>query len=148
MELSKKFSYLSVISFNSTEESLKALVNQEVDVVINDYINTNILMVKEFRGKIYMPTSILGIPKLITEDNIAFPVNKQKKDLLNKVDKTIKMLEKEGVINELLKYWPEIKPYPNLGMLITINVLVFVLLFLILIGFFKYLNIDRYLKPL
>ncbi len=110
---------------------MKAVVNQEVDVVIND-----------FRGKIYMPKGFLGIPNLVTEDYIAFPVNKQKKELLYKVDRTIKMLEKEGVINELLKYWPEIKPYPNLGMLLTINVLVFVFLFLIIVGFFKYLK-DR-----
>jgi PAS domain S-box-containing protein len=144
LELSKKFKNLDVIRFNSTEESLIALVNQQVDVVINDYINTNILMVvKDFRGKIYMPKGILGVPKLITEDYIAFPVNKQKQELLGKFNRTIEMLEEEGIINELIKHWPEIKPYPNIGVIITINVLVFIFIFLIIIGFFKYLK-DRH----
>lgn len=146
LEMCKNFVNCKVVGFDSTEDSLVALVNKNVDLVLNDYINTNIMMVRQFRGKIYMPKGIFDIPKLVTKDVIAFPVNKQKKELLEKFNKTIKELDREGYINELLKFWPEIKPYPNIEKIMLINFSFFVLLLFVVVGIFKYSHYRRICK--
>ncbi|MCX7990536.1 MAG: transporter substrate-binding domain-containing protein [Proteobacteria bacterium] len=111
---SQKFINCKVVSFNSTEESINALIDKKVDVVLNDFLNTNWLMFKKYRGSIVIPRNFLDLPVSLTKDKIAFPVNKNRADLLEKFNDALRQLKQEGYIAQLLKANPYIPHYPNL----------------------------------
>ncbi len=135
-KLCEKFHNCQVVSFNTTEASIDALVNKQVDLVLNDYINTHFLMIKSYRGKIFFVKGLFDYPKLITKDNIAFIVSKKRDDILFKFNYTMDKLNKEKYIENLLKFWPEIHTYPDMERVILIYAaflgLIFIIIFLAL----------------
>ncbi|MCX7769806.1 MAG: transporter substrate-binding domain-containing protein [Proteobacteria bacterium] len=140
--LCSKYQNCEVISFESTEESIEALINKRVNFVLNDYINTHFLMVKHYRGKIFFVKGMFDNPKLITKDKIAFAINKNKKDLFERINSTLIKLKKEKYIDNLLKFWPEIRNYPDIEKMIFINFSFLGLIFIIAIVGIKYYK-DR-----
>ncbi len=140
-KISQKYNNCEVIPFETTEDSIEALVNKKVDVAINDFINTNWLMFKKFRGKIFIPKNILDIPIYLSRDKIAFPISKHREDLLKKFNSTIIELKKEGYITRLKDANPYIPDFPNL-IKIAVGITVAFLL-LICIIFLVYRNLRN-----
>lgn len=134
---SEKFQNCQVISFDSTEASFDALIEKKVDVVLNDFLNTNWLMFKKYRGKIVIPRNILDIPISLTKDRVAFPVNKKRVDLLQKFNEVLVQLKKEGYIDKLLNANPYIPNYPNLLKRIVLLLLLSFLLLIVVILFYR-----------
>ncbi len=114
MNLTERFQDLKIIPFDSTEESIDALIEGKVDVVINDYLNTESLMHEKYRGKIKIKKGLGGLPELLTRDEIAIAISKQRPDLLRQFNATIKNLKKSGMIGSLLEHWPSIHSLPDL----------------------------------
>lgn len=112
-ELSKRFNNLQVIPFSSTEESIDALIDERVDVVINDYLNTESLMHERFRGKIKIKKGLAGLPEFLTHDYIAIAINKQRPDLLKLFNDSIKEMKRSGMFESLLEHWPSIHTLPD-----------------------------------
>lgn len=140
-KISQKYNNCEVIPFETTEDSIEALVNKKVDVAINDFINTNWLMFSKFRGKIFIPKNILDIPIHLSRDKIAFPISKHREDLLKKFNSTILELKKEGYITRLKDANPYIPDFPNL-IKIAVGITVASLL-LICIIFLVYRNLRN-----
>ncbi len=113
MRLAERFQNLSVIPFDSTEQSIDALIDGRVDVVINDYLNTESLMYERYRGKIKIKKGLAGLPELLTRDEIAIAISKQRPDILRQFDATLKNLKKSGMIESLLEHWPSIHLLPD-----------------------------------
>lgn len=145
-KLCEKFENCQVISFDSTEESVEALVNKKVDLVLNDYINTHFLMVKSYRGKIFFVKGLFDNPKLITKDYIAFIINKRRPDIFSKFNKTVKKLKREKYIENLLKFWPEIRTYPDIEKVIIVNLSFLGLIFIIALLGLKHYKDKEILK--
>lgn len=145
-KLCEKFQNCQVISFDSTEDSIDALINKKVDLVLNDYINTHFLMVKSYRGKIFFVKGLFDNPKLITKDHIAFIVSKKRPDILDKFNKTLKKLEKQNYIENLLKFWPEIHKYPDIEKVVLVNFSFLGLIFIIALLGLKHYKDKEILK--
>ncbi len=107
-ELSKGFKGLQIFSFNSTEESLDALIEGKVDIVLNDYVNTTMLMHEKYLGKIKIKEGFLKLPELLTHDSIAIAVNKNRPELRNIFEKTLKEIKGSGIMDRMLEKWPQI----------------------------------------
>lgn len=112
-ELSKKYVNLSVIPFNSTEESIDALVDGRVDVVINDYLNTESLMHERYRGRIKIKKGLAGFPELLTHDSIGIAISKQRPDLLKHFNDSLNVIKRGGMFDSLLDRWPSIHTLPD-----------------------------------
>lgn len=112
-ELSKKFEHLSVIPFNSTEDSIDALIDGRVDVVINDYLNTESHMHDRYRGKIKIKKGFAGFPELLTHDSIAIAISKGRPDLLKIFNDSLNEIKRGGMFGSLLDHWPSIHTLPN-----------------------------------
>lgn len=112
--LSKRFTSLSVVPFNSTEESINALIDGRVDLVINDYLNTESLMHEKYRGKIKIKKGLAGLPELLTHDNIAIAISKQRPDILKYFNDSLKDIKRSGMFESLLDHWPSIHTLPDL----------------------------------
>lgn len=112
-ELSKRFANLSVIPFNSTEESIDALVDGRVDVVINDYLNTESLMHERYRGRIKIKKGLAGFPELLTHDSIAIAISKQRSDLLKHFNDSLNEIKRSGMFDSLSDHWPSIHTLPD-----------------------------------
>lgn len=112
-KLSGRFHNLSIVPFESTEESIDALVDGRVDIVINDYLNTESLMHDRYRGKIKIKKNLLGLPELLTRDQIAIAISRQRPDLLKKFDSTLREMKKSGMFESILDHWPPIHVLPD-----------------------------------
>lgn len=108
-ELAQRFKGLQVVSFASTEESINALIDGRVDVVINDYINTMMLMHEKYIGKIKIKQGLFSTPELITRDSIAIAVNMERQDLWNIFNRTLKEIKDSGIMDRMLERWPHIR---------------------------------------
>lgn len=136
--LAKKFRNLKVIPFESTEESLNALMDGRVDIVLNDYINTTALMHEKYRGRFKIKKGFLGLPQFLTQDYIAIAVNKQRPDLLRHFDNTLKEITSSGIMERALERWPEIHTLPDYRKFITYGLLIIISGILLSIGIFRY----------
>ncbi|WP_203472324.1 PAS domain S-box protein [Dissulfurispira thermophila] len=136
--LAKKFLNLKVITFDSTEDSLDALVDGKVDVVLNDYINTSALMHDKYRGKIKIKKGLLDLPQLLTNDYIAFAVNKQKRDLFEQIDTSIRKIVDSGMMKSLLERWQAIHTLPNYRKFIAYGLFIIIGTGLLIISIFRY----------
>lgn len=146
-KLCSKFVNCNVLTYESTEKSIDALLNGEVNIVLNDFINTHLLLSNKYRGKIYIQKGFFGYPKFVTSDEIAFIVNKDKTTLLKNFNDSMNELKNSGRIERLLEFWPEIQVYPNLEMLIFyIILLVLFIIFSvsITIKYFKDRQLYKY----
>lgn len=114
-KLSERFHNLLVVPFESTEESIDALIGGRVDLVINDYLNTESLMHDRYRGKIKIKRGFIGLPDLLTHDEIAIAISKKRPDLLEDFDKTIRKMKKSGMLESVLDHWLSIYPLPDFG---------------------------------
>ncbi|MCX7792909.1 MAG: transporter substrate-binding domain-containing protein [Thermodesulfovibrionales bacterium] len=108
-ELAKKFKNLQIITFASTEESINALIEGTVDLVINDYINSMVLMHEKYLGKIKIKKGILGFPDLLTRDSIAIAVNRERGDLRDIFESTLKEFREGGIMKRMLEKWTPVR---------------------------------------
>jgi len=138
--LARRFGNLEVVPFGSTEESLDALVDGRVDVVINDYINTESLIHEKYRGKIKIKKGIGGFPELLTRDRIAIAINKQRPDLLRHFDSTLREMKRSGMLVRLIEHWPSIHPLPDYRRYILYGLVFTTGILLLSYGVFRYLR--------
>lgn len=100
----RKYPSLEVISYLSTEESFEALVHREVDMILNDYINTVYLIAQRYPGQLVIGKTLLG-PQFLQRTSIAWPVRKGREDLLEVLNREIKRLASSGTLQELSLRW-------------------------------------------
>ncbi len=112
-KLSERFHNLSIVPFESTEESIDALIEGRVDLVVNDYLNTESLMHDKYRGQIKIKKNLLGLPKLLTRDQIAIAISRQRPDLLKEFDNTLRKMKRSGMFESILDHWPSIHSLPD-----------------------------------
>ncbi len=103
-QMIKKFKNAEVVSFITTEESFEALNSGEVDLVLNDYINTVYLTVKYYPGKFVIGKGTFG-PIFLQKTSIAYPINKNKPELLRIFNEEIKKLRSIGTLERLSLRW-------------------------------------------
>lgn len=148
-KLSERFDNLSVVFFKSTEESIDALVTGKVDLVINDYLNTESLMYDKYRGKIKIKKGFAGFPELLTQDHIAMAISKQRPDLLKYFNKTLKDLKSSGMLNSILDHWPQLHAYPDFRryiIYILISLAVIIAVFAVLLWLYRKRQIFKLWK--
>lgn len=144
--LSKKFRNLEIIPFESTEESLDALIDGRVDIVLNDYINTIALMHDKYRGKFKIKRGFGELPMFITSDYIAIAINKQRPDLLRYFDTTLQEITNSGMMKRILERWPDIHSIPNYRKFIVYGLLTIISSILLFISIFRYYKNRQFRK--
>jgi PAS domain S-box-containing protein len=103
-QMIKDFKDTKVVPFLTTEESFEALIRGEVDIVLNDYINTVCMSVKHYPGKLVIGKGLFG-PIFLQKTYIAYPVNKNRPELLQIFNEEIKKLSSISTLERLSLRW-------------------------------------------
>lgn len=144
--LSKRFRNLEIVPFESTEESLDALIDGRVDIVLNDYINTIALMHDKYRGRLKIKRGFGELPVFITSDYIAIAINKQRPDLLRYFDNTLEEITNSGMMKRILERWPDIYSIPNYRKFIVYGLLTIISSIFLSISIFRYYKNRQFHK--
>ncbi len=102
--IANKFPGASVVTFESTEDSFAALSRGDVDIVLNDYINSVYLILEKYSGQLMVGQGLKG-PLFLQKADLAFPVNNSREDLLRIFDDELKELGKEIIGQDLSIKW-------------------------------------------
>lgn len=143
----RKFNRMKIIAYPTTEESLDALIRGEVDLVLNDYLNTIALSYRKYKGQLFIKKGLLGV-KFLTRNQIAFPVRKDRTDLLEAFNLTLKNLKKSGYIQFLSDKWLHVQVPPNYGKFFFYGGFSLLLIAVLLTGIVGYLRAVQTEKAL
>lgn len=103
---------IEIVRFEDTVESFKALVNNKLDAVLNDYLNSVYLLNKYFSGSIKIAKSNWG-DIVYDRAGIAFPVSMHNNELLKIMSDSIYELESQNFIDMLYWKWFAVMPPPD-----------------------------------
>lgn len=103
---------ITIVRFEETVDSFKALVNGKLDAVLNDYLNSVYLLNKYFSGSIKITKGNWG-DIVYDRKEIAFPVSTKNKELLKHVSDSIRQLESQNFIDMLYWKWFAVMPPPD-----------------------------------
>lgn len=104
LKLKDRFPGLRIEVFDSTEESLRALADKKVDIVLNDFLNTQALIHKHYRGILTVKAGLTG-PEFLEKNSIALAISKSRPELLNIFNSTLAEMHKGKTLNRLKDKW-------------------------------------------
>lgn len=107
---------VAITPFPSTEDSFRALVAGEVDVVLNDYLNSGLLIAEQFPGQLVIARR-WGYPRLFTRDRLAFPLAPGARTVAAGFDEVLRELERGGTLERLRQVWLHAPLPPHWGRL-------------------------------
>ncbi|MBN2654244.1 MAG: transporter substrate-binding domain-containing protein [Nitrospirae bacterium] len=103
-KLRKKYPSLSIEMFDSTEESFHALADKKVDFVLNDFLNSQALINKNYRGVLTVKIGLTG-PDFFEKNTIAFPISKSRPELLKIFNVSLAEMSAGGTLDRLKEKW-------------------------------------------
>ncbi|MGQ9843916.1 MAG: transporter substrate-binding domain-containing protein [Spirochaetota bacterium] len=125
---------IEIVRFDDTIRSFNALVNNKLDAVLNDYLNSVYLLNKYFSGSIKIAKSNWG-DIVYDRKEIAFPVSMHNNELLNIMSDSISKLRSQNFIDMLYWKWFAVMPPPNVQkrIIVYISTIVVTILFSFLV---------------
>jgi len=100
----QEFPYAQRVPFESVEKGAQALIEGGIDMLIYDAQETGwIGSEKEAEG-------LAPVPTLLTNENLAWDVRRDDRELLKSVNSILQKWEDNGSLRELIKHW---MPYAN-----------------------------------
>ena len=100
----KKGTPLTVVPFESTDESFEALKAGRVDAVLNDYLNSVSTIHNRYAGEMVIGRGLFGT-YFFTRNDIAFPMRSGLAGPCQDFNETLKQLKRGGVFAHLLEQW-------------------------------------------
>jgi PAS domain S-box-containing protein len=95
---------LRIEAFDSTEESFQALADKKVDLVLNDFLNSQTLINRNYRGVLTIKIGFTG-PDFYEKNSIAFPISKARPELLKVFNASLKEMSRGRTLNRLKEKW-------------------------------------------
>ncbi|RME69759.1 MAG: hypothetical protein D6778_00100 [Nitrospirae bacterium] len=115
---------LSIRRFLSTEDSFEALARGEVDLVLNDYLNSVYLILQRYPGQLKVIKGLWG-PVFFQKTQLAYPIRKGRPDIHEKFNQVLSEVKKSGLIERFKQNWFGIMPSWNYIKTLQTTVLVF-----------------------
>jgi PAS domain S-box-containing protein len=139
-----------VVAFDSTEESFEALSRGDVDVLLNDYINSVYLILEKYSGQLIVGRDLKG-PLFLQEAELAFPVNPERRDLLRIFNDKLEELGKGMIEKDLsIKWFSFSLPFRerDLGTYVKVFFIFTIIILVIALWISKSVAVRRELKNL